>query len=590
MAKIIAFDQEAQEAMRRGVSKLARAVKVTLGPRGRNVIIEKSFGSPTVTKDGVTVAREIELQDKFEDMGARMVREVASKTSDVAGDGTTTATVMAEAIYKEGLKAVVAGVSPLEMKRGMDQAVVDITAELKGMATDCRTPKAIAQVGAVAANNDAEIGQILSDAMQAVGKDGVITVEEGKSLETNFDVVEGLQFDRGYLSPYFTTSQETMECVLEDCYVLIHEKKVSSLKDLVPVLEKVVGAGKPLLIIAEDVEGEALATLVINKLRGTFKIAAVKAPGYGDRRKAMLQDIAIMVGGQAIFEDLEGEALATLVVNKLRGTLQVAAVKAPGFGDRRKEMLRDIAVLTGGNAIMEDMGVTLEGIEIADLGSAKRIRISKDSTTIIEGAGAAKGIQGRIAQIRNEISATSSDYDREKLEERIAKLAGGVAQINVGAATESEMKEKKARVEDALHATRAAVEEGILPGGGVALLRASRAAKPSKLSHDEKVGYDIIVRSCKAPLTQIADNAGVDGAVVCEKVSNEAGNIGYNAATDKYEDMVKAGVIDPTKVTRTALQNAASVSILLLTSDALIAEAPKGDAKKGGHDHDEEMY
>jgi chaperonin GroEL len=539
MAKIIAFDQEAQEAMRRGVSKLARAVKVTLGPRGRNVIIEKSFGSPTVTKDGVTVAREIELQDKFEDMGARMVREVASKTSDVAGDGTTTATVMAEAIYKEGLKAVVAGVSPLEMKRGMDQAVVDITAELKGMATDCRTPKAIAQVGAVAANNDAEIGQILSDAMQAVGKDGVITVEEGKSLETNFDVVEGLQFDRGYLSPYFTTSQETMECVLEDCYVLIHEKKVSSLKDLVPVLEKVVGAGKPLLIIAEDVEGEALATLVINKLRGTFKIAAVKAPGYGDRRKAMLQDIAIMVGGQAIFEDL---------------------------------------------------GIKLENIELSDLGTAKKIVVDKDNTTVIEGGGKKADITARIDQIRRELENSSSDYDREKLEERIAKLAGGVAQINVGAATESEMKEKKARVEDALHATRAAVEEGILPGGGVALLRASRAAKPSKLSHDEKVGYDIIVRSCKAPLTQIADNAGVDGAVVCEKVSNEAGNIGYNAATDKYEDMVKAGVIDPTKVTRTALQNAASVSILLLTSDALIAEAPKGDAKKGGHDHDEEMY
>lgn len=538
MAKIIAFDQEAQEAMRRGVSKLARAVKVTLGPRGRNVIIEKSFGSPTVTKDGVTVAREIELADKFEDMGARMVREVASKTSDVAGDGTTTATVMAEAIYKEGLKAVVAGVSPLEMKRGMDQAVEEITAELKGMATDCRTPKAIAQVGSVAANNDAEIGQILSDAMQAVGKDGVITVEEGKSLETNFDVVEGLQFDRGYLSPYFTTDQETMECVLEDCYVLIHEKKVSNIKDLVPVLEKVVNAGKPLLIIAEDVEGEALATLVINKLRGTFKIAAVKAPGYGDRRKAMLQDIAIMVGGQAIFEDL---------------------------------------------------GIKLENIELTDLGTAKKILVDKDNTTVIEGGGKKADITARIDQIRRELDNSSSDYDREKLEERIAKLAGGVAQVNVGAATESEMKEKKARVEDALHATRAAVEEGILPGGGVALLRASAAVKPTKLSHDEKVGYDIIVRACKAPLTQIAGNAGVDGAVVCEKVSNETGNVGYNAATGKYEDMVKGGVIDPTKVTRTALQNAASVSTLLLTSDALIAEAPKAD-KKGGHDHDEEMY
>lgn len=538
MAKIIAFDQEAQEAMRRGVSKLARAVKVTLGPRGRNVIIEKSFGSPTVTKDGVTVAREIELPDKFEDMGARMVREVASKTSDVAGDGTTTATVMAEAIYKEGLKAVVAGVSPLEMKRGMDKAVEEITAQLKSMATECRTKKAIAQVGSVAANNDMEIGSILADAMEAVGKDGVITVEEGNSLETNFDVVEGLQFDRGYLSPYFVTDSESMECVLEDAYVLIHEKKISNIKDLVPILEKVVNSGKPLLIIAEDVEGEALATLVINKLRGTFKIAAVKAPGYGDRRKAMLQDIAIMVGGQAIFEDL---------------------------------------------------GIKLENIELTDLGTAKKMVVDKDNTTVIEGGGKKADIQARIDQIRRELENSTSDYDREKLEERIAKLSGGVAQVNVGAATESEMKEKKARVEDALHATRAAVEEGILPGGGVALLRASTSVKPSKLSHDEKVGYNIIVRACRAPLTQIADNAGVDGAVVCEKVSNETGNTGYNAATDKYEDLVKSGVIDPTKVTRTALQNAASVSTLLLTSDALIAEAPKED-KKGGHDHDEDMY
>ncbi len=539
MAKIIAFDQEAQEAMRRGVTKLARAVKVTLGPRGRNVIIEKSFGSPTVTKDGVTVAREIELSDKFEDMGARMVREVASKTSDVAGDGTTTATVMAEAIYKEGLKAVVAGVSPLEMKRGMDKAVEEITAQLKGMATECRSKKSIAQVGTVAANNDSEIGNILADAMEQVGKDGVITVEEGKSLETNFDVVEGLQFDRGYLSPYFVTDSESMECILEDAYVLIHEKKISNIKDLVPVLEKVVNSGKPLLIIAEDVEGEALATLVINKLRGTFKIAAVKAPGYGDRRKAMLQDIAIIVGGQAIFEDL---------------------------------------------------GIKLDSIELTDLGQAKKLVVDKDNCTVIEGGGKKAEITARIDQIRREMENSTSDYDREKLEERIAKLAGGVAQINVGAATESEMKEKKARVEDALHATRAAVEEGILPGGGVALLRASTAVKPSKLSHDEKVGYDIIVRACKAPLTQIADNAGVDGAVVCEKVSNLEGNFGYNAATDKYEDMVKGGVIDPTKVTRTALQNAASVSTLLLTSDALIAEAPKADKKGGGHDHDEEMY
>jgi chaperonin GroEL len=422
MAKMIAFDQEAQEAMRRGVTKLARAVKVTLGPRGRNVIIEKSFGSPTVTKDGVTVAREIELPNKFEDMGARMVREVASKTSDVAGDGTTTATVMAEAIYNEGLKAVVAGVSPLDMKRGMDKAVNDIIEKLRGMAQDCRSKKSIAQVGTVAANGDAEIGQILADAMEQVGKDGVITVEEGKSLETSFEVVEGLQFDRGYLSPYFVTDSESMECVLEDAYVLIHEKKISSIKDLVPVLEKVVNSGKPLLIIAEEVEGEALATLVINKLRGTFKIAAVKAPGYGDRRKAMLQDIAIMVGGTAIFDDL---------------------------------------------------GIKLDSIELADLGTARKIVIDKDNTTIVEGGGKKADIQARIEQIRRELANSTSDYDREKLEERIAKLAGGVAQINVGAATESEMKEKKARVEDALHATRAAVEEGILPGGGVAMLRAS---------------------------------------------------------------------------------------------------------------------
>jgi chaperonin GroEL len=538
MAKMIAFDQEAQEAMRRGISKLARAVKVTLGPKGRNVIIEKSFGSPTVTKDGVTVAREIELPDKFEDMGARMVREVASKTSDVAGDGTTTATVMAEAIYKEGLKAVVAGVSPLDMKRGMEKSVTDIVENLHGMATDCRTKKAIAQVGTVAANGDAEIGKILAEAMEQVGKDGVITVEEGTSLETSFEVLEGLQFDRGYLSPYFVTDSESMECVMEDAYVLIHEKKITNIKDLVPVLEKVVNSGKGLLIIAEDVEGEALATLVINKLRGTFKIAAVKAPGYGDRRKAMLQDIAIMVGGQAIFEDL---------------------------------------------------GVKLENIELTDLGRTRKMVVDKDNTTIVEGGGKKADIQARIGQIRRELENSSSDYDREKLEERIAKLAGGVAQVNVGAATESEMKEKKARVEDALHATRAAVEEGILAGGGVALLRASTSVKAGKLSHDEKVGYDIIVRACRAPLTQIADNAGVDGSVICEKVSELDGNSGYNAATDKFEDMVKAGVIDPTKVARTALQNASSVATLLLTSDALIAEKPKDDKSPAGGG-DEEMY
>ena len=532
MAKIIAFEQEAQEAMRRGVSKLARAVKVTLGPRGRNVIIEKSFGSPTVTKDGVTVAKEIELSDKFEDIGARMVREVASKTSDVAGDGTTTATIMAEAIFNEGLKSVVAGVSPLDMKNGMERAVSDITAQLHEMAVECKTKKAIAQVGTVASNGDKEIGSILADAMDQVGKDGVITVEEGQSLETTFEVVEGMQFDRGYLSPYFVSDPQTMECVFEDAYVLIHEKKISNIKDLVPVLEKVVGSGKPLLIISEDVEGEALATLVINKLRGTFNIAAVKAPGYGDRRKAMLQDIAIMVGGQAIFEDL---------------------------------------------------GVKLENIQLSDLGRAKKIVIGKDNTTIIEGAGKTSDVKARIDQIRRELENSSSDYDREKLEERVAKLSGGVAQVNVGAATESEMKERKARVEDALHATRAAVEEGILPGGGVALLRSAASVSPKKMNHDEKVGFDIIVRACRAPLTQIADNAGLDGSVICQKVVELDGNMGYNAATEKYEDLIKSGVIDPVKVTRTALQNASSVATLLLTSDALIADAP-ADGKGGEGD------
>ncbi|MEZ6051525.1 MAG: chaperonin GroEL [Planctomycetaceae bacterium] len=537
MAKMIAFDQEAQEAIRRGVSKLAKAVRVTLGPKGRNVILEKSFGSPTVTKDGVTVAREVELGDKFEDMGARMVREVASKTSDNAGDGTTTATIMAEAIYTEGLKAVVAGVSPLEMKRGMDKAVTDIVEKLHSMAIECRDKKAIAQVGTVAANGDDTIGNILADAMEAVGKDGVITVEEGKSLATDFDVVEGMQFDRGYLSPYFVTDPQSMEVVLEDAYVLVHEKKITNIKDLVPVLEKVVQSGKPLLIIAEDVEGEALATLVINKLRGTFKVAGVKAPGYGDRRKAMMQDIAIMCGGQAIFEDL---------------------------------------------------GIKLENIQLSDLGRVKKVVVDKDNTTLIEGAGKSSDIKARIDQIRRELENSSSDYDREKLEERIAKLSGGVAQVNVGAATESEMKEKKARVEDALHATRAAVEEGILPGGGVALLRTSMSVDPGKLTHDEEVGYNIIRRACRAPLTQISNNAGMDGSVICEKVAEKKGNEGYNAATDTYEDLVKAGVIDPVKVTRTALQNAASVATLLLTSDALIAEAPKDG--KDSHGGDSDLY
>jgi chaperonin GroEL len=533
MAKMIAFDQDAQEAMRRGVSKLARAVKVTLGPRGRNVILEKSFGSPTVTKDGVTVAREIELSDKFEDMGARLVKEVASKTSDNAGDGTTTAIVLAEAIFNEGMKAVVAGVSPIEMKRGMEKAVTDIAEQLAEMSTECRNKKSIAQVGTVAANGDSEIGEILSKAMAEVGNDGVITVEEGTSLVTDYDKKEGLQFDRGYLSPYFVTDPQSMDCVFEDAYILVHEKKITNIKDLVPVLEKVVQAGKPLLIIAEDVEGEGLATLVINKLRGTFKIAAVKAPGYGDRRKAMLQDISIMCGGTAIFEDL---------------------------------------------------GIKLENVQLSDLGTAKKVIVDKDNTTIIEGGGKTVDIKARIDQIRRELDNSTSDYDKEKLNERVAKLSGGVAQINVGAATESEMKEKKARVEDALHATRAAVQEGILPGGGVALLRASASLKPKKLGHDAQVGFNIIVRACRAPVIQIANNAGKDGAVICEKVIEEEGNRGYNAADDKFEDMIKAGIIDPTKVTRTALQNASSVATLLLTSDALIAEKPKDD--KGGHDED----
>ncbi len=529
MAKMIAFDQEARDAMRRGVSKLARAVKVTLGPKGRNVILQKSFGSPTVTKDGVTVAKEVDLEDVYENMGARMVREVASKTSDVAGDGTTTATVMAEAIFNEGLRAVVAGVNPVHMKQGMEKAVADITDKLKSMSITIKSKKEMAQVGTVASNNDTEIGELLAEAMEKVGKDGVITVDEGKSLKTEVEWVEGMQFDRGYLSPYFVTDPTTMEAVLEDAYVLVYEKKISNIKELVPLLEAVVNAGKPLLIVAEDVEGEALATLVINRLRGTFHCVAVKAPGYGDRRKAMLEDISILTGGQAIFESL---------------------------------------------------GIKLESLTVADLGKAKKVIVSKDNTTIIEGGGKSSEIKARIDQIRREISNSTSDYDREKLEERLAKLAGGVAKVNVGAATESEMKEKKARVEDALHATRAAVEEGILPGGGVALLRASTAVKPEGLSHDQQVGYDIIIRACRAPLTTISSNAGKDGGIVCEKVLEAKGNHGYNAATDVFEDLVKAGVIDPTKVTRTALQNAASVATLLLTSDALIAEKPKKEGAR----------
>ena len=539
MVKMIAFDQEARDAMRRGVSKLAQAVKVTLGPRGRNVILQKSFGSPTVTKDGVTVAKEIDLEDVYENMGARMVREVASKTSDVAGDGTTTATLLAEAVFNEGLRAVVAGVNPLHLKNGMERAVSDIIDRLKKMSITIKKKEEMAQVASIAANNDCEIGNLLADAMERVGKDGVITVDEGKSLATEVEWVEGMQFDRGYLSPYFVTDAQKMEAVLEDAYILIHEKKISNVRELVPLLETVVQSGRPLLIVAEDVDGEALATLVINKLRGTLKVCAVKAPGYGDRRKAMMEDIAILTGGLALFESL---------------------------------------------------GRKLENVTVSDLGRAKKIIIDKDNTTIIEGAGKSSEIKGRIEQLRREIEKATSDYDREKLEERLAKLAGGVAKINVGAATEAEMKEKKARVEDALHATRAAVEEGILPGGGVALLRASANVKPEGLTQDEQVGYNIILRACRAPLTQIADNAGQDGGIVCEKVSEMKGNMGYNAATGEYEDLVKAGVIDPTKVTRTALQNASSVSTLLLTSDALIAEKPKEEKAPAGHGGGHDMY
>ena len=543
MAKMMAFDQEAREAMRRGVAKLARAVKVTLGPKGRNVILQKSFGSPTVTKDGVTVAKEIDLEDVYENMGARMVREVASKTSDVAGDGTTTATVLAEAVFNEGLKAVVAGINPVQMKAGIEKAVEDITAKLKEMSIPVKGKKEMAQVAAIAANNDMEIGELLAEAMDKVGKDGVITVDEGKSLKTEIEFVEGMQFDRGYLSPYFVTNPQQMQCVLEDCYILVFEKKISSVKDIVPLLEAVVNAGKPLLIVSEEVDGEALATLVINRLRGTFQVCAVKAPGYGDRRKAMLEDIAILTGATPVFENL---------------------------------------------------GMKLENLGLAELGRAKKVIVDKDNTTVIEGAGKSSEIKARIEQIRREIENATSDYDREKLEERLAKLSGGVAKINVGAATESEMKEKKPRVEDALHATRAAVEEGILPGGGVALLRACSQLKPRGLSEDEAVGYQIVVRASRAPVTMIASNAGQDGSIVCEKVLSGSGNHGYNAATDVYEDLVKAGVIDPAKVTRTALQNATSVATLLLTSDALIAEKPKDQKSKagggGGHGGDYDMY
>jgi chaperonin GroEL len=534
MAKQITYGDESRQAILRGVNRLADAVKVTLGPKGRNVVLDKKFGSPLITKDGVTVAKEIELKEPLENMGAQMVREVASKTSDVAGDGTTTATVLAQAIYREGSKNVTAGANPMALKRGIEKAVAAVSAELKKLSKDVKG-KMIAQVGTISANNDETIGGIIAEAMEKVGKDGVITVEEAKSMETSLEVVEGMQFDRGYLSPYFVTDPERMEVVLESALVLIHEKKISSMKDLLPVLEQVAKLGKPLLIIAEDVEGEALATLVVNKLRGTLHVAAVKAPGYGDRRKAMLEDIAI---------------------------------------------------LTGGKAITEDLGIKLENIKLDDLGKAKKITIDKDNTTIVEGSGKAKDIEGRVKQIRTQVEETTSDYDREKLQERLAKLVGGVAVIKVGAATETEMKEKKARVEDAMHATKAAVEEGIVPGGGVALLRCVKAVDAVKAEGDEAVGVSIIKRALEEPLRQIAQNAGLEGAVVVAKVREAKGaEEGFNALTDEYENLVEAGVIDPTKVVRSALQNASSIASLLLTTEALVSEIPeeKPEPAGGGH-------
>jgi chaperonin GroEL len=530
-AKELHFNTEARAALKRGVDQLAEAVKVTLGPKGRNVVIDKKFGAPTVTKDGVTVAKEIELSDPLENMGAQMVKEVATKTSDLAGDGTTTATVLAQAIFREGLKNVTAGVNPMALKRGIDKAVAHVVEELKNMSVVTQGKKEIAQVGAISANNDKEIGDLIAEAMEKVGKDGVITVEEAKGLETTLETVEGMQFDRGYLSPYFVTDPEKMEAVLEDAMILIHDKKISSMKDLLPILEKVAQLGKPLLIIAEDIEGEALATLVVNKLRGTLRVAAVKAPGFGDRRKAMLQDVA---------------------------------------------------VLTGGQVISEEVGFKLENAVVTDLGRAKRIVVDKDNTTLIDGAGEDDKIQGRIKEIKAAIEKTTSDYDKEKLQERLAKIAGGVAVINVGAATESEMKEKKARVEDALHATRAAVEEGIVPGGGVAFVRAQKALKTLKLEDsDEQIGVGIISRAIEEPIRMIVQNAGGEGSIVIEKVRNsKEANYGYNALTDEYENLVEAGVIDPTKVTRTALQNAASIAGLLLTTEALIVE--KKEDKNGG--------
>jgi chaperonin GroEL len=535
MAKQIIYGEQSRQAILRGVNQLADAVKVTLGPKGRNVVLDKKFGSPTITKDGVTVAKEIDLKDPLENMGAQMVREVASKTSDTAGDGTTTATVLAQAIYREGARNVVAGANPMELKRGIEKAVEAIVAEIKKMKRDVKG-NMIAQVGTISANGDSTIGNIIAEAMDKVGKDGVITVEESKTLETSLDVVEGMQFDRGYLSAYFVTDPERMEVVLENPVILIHEKKIASMKDLLPVLEQVARLGRPLLIVAEEVEGEALATLV---------------------------------------------------VNKLRGTLQVAAVKAPGFGDRRKAMLEDIAILTGGRAITEDLGIKLENIKIEDLGKAKKVTIDKDNTTIVEGAGASSSIEGRVKQIRAQVEETTSDYDREKLQERLAKIVGGVAVIKVGAATETEMKEKKARVEDAMHATKAAVEEGIVAGGGVALVRAGKALESLKLEGDQKVGLDIIKRAIEEPMRHIAANAGAEGSIVVAKVKDMKQDEGFNAQTETYEDLVKAGVIDPAKVVRNALQNASSIASLLLTTEALVSEIPeeKKEPAGGGHAH-----
>jgi chaperonin GroEL len=523
-AKQLKFDEDARRSMLKGVAILSKAVKATLGPKGHNVVIDKKWGAPTITKDGVTVAKEIELEDKFENMGAQMVKEVASKTSDVAGDGTTTATVLAEAIYREGLKVITAGANSMAVKRGIDKAVEVVITELKKIARKTTGRQEIAQVATIAANNDATIGTLIADAMEKVGKEGVITVEEAKSMETALDVVEGMQFDRGYLSPYFITNPDKMEAVLEDCYILLYEKKVSSMRDLLPLLEKIAQKGKPILIIAEEVEGEALATLVVNKIRGTLQCCSVKAPGYGERRRAMLEDIA---------------------------------------------------VLTNGKLITEDVGIKLENVQIADLGQAKRITIDKENTTIVEGAGAKKDIQGRIDSIRKQIEDTKSDYDKEKLQERLAKLAGGVAVINVGAATEVEMKQKKALVEDALHATRAAVEEGIVPGGGVALIRCMPALDKMKLEGDEQIGVNIVRKALEEPIRILAENAGVDGSIVFERVKNEKANIGFNVETLKYEDMFESGVIDPTKVTRAALQNAASVASLMVTTECAVAELPE---------------